>query len=108
MRVLLDGVRSAEPSSSSGMTGTSTSSTISLALRVATVGGSATSFSLSLRMTSASPGGRLRSITRRMNSLRSASGLASKRLSQSALALAPCLPTLRQAASTSSGISNGP
>ena len=62
---VVGGVRSAEPSSNSGITGTSASSAISLALRVAIVGGSATNFSFSLRMASASAGGRLRSITRR-------------------------------------------
>jgi hypothetical protein len=104
--VLLEGVRSADPSSSSGITGVMASSAISEALRVATVGGLAASEDLWAAKALASlPGSSC--FRRRVNSACLWAGSAAKAASQAFDAAAPLAPMARQAFSASAGTSKG-
>ncbi len=91
----------------SGMTGFTTSSTISLALRVATLGWASEFCFFSARMVAASRFGASRPICR-SNSAFLAADRPPSRASQSLRSVAPLAPILRQASTMSLGMSKAP
>src|ERR1700722_20481176 len=104
--VLLEPVKSAEPPTSSGKTGTSASSTLPEAWRVAILGASLAALAFTWASAARTSGGSS-PFMRRENSARVLASAASSLFFQDAESLAPRPPASRQNFITSSGITKG-